>query len=151
MMKIRQNIPFVIFAEDDNEDWLLISDVLDEECSTKLKYERVVDGEALLDRLRDGSKILPHLIMMDLKMPKMDGAEALKAIRADPSLRHIPVIILTTSSLEADIFKAFHGGANSYLVKPVKFPDMASVLKEVHHYWTSVSVLPDPIQARTQS
>jgi len=136
--------PLVMFAEDDDEDFLLISEILEDECKSKVRYERVKDGEELLDRLRDPSKPLPHLVMLDLKMPRKDGGEALEEIRQDPALRHIPVIVLTTSSLEADIFRAYHGGANSYLVKPVTFPDMASILRSVHHYWSGVTRIPDP-------
>jgi len=137
-------IPLVLFAEDDDEDWILISDVLEEECKARLRYERVKDGIELLARLTDSERPLPHLIMLDLKMPKKDGAEALKDIRNNPGLKHLPVIVLTTSNLETDIFKAYHGGANSYMVKPVRFPDMAKALKDVHRYWTKIAVLPDP-------
>lgn len=143
-----KSLPLVVWAEDDNEDWLLISDVLEEDCKAKLRYERVKDGEELLERLRDKTKPLPHLVMMDLKMPRMDGAEALQEIRSDPELKAIPVIILTTSSLESDIFRSYHKGANSYLVKPVRFPEMATALKSVHRYWTQTVSLPDPILAR---
>jgi len=136
--------PLVIFAEDDDEDWILISDVLKEDCKSKLQYERVKDGEALLKRLMNKRLPLPHLIMLDLKMPKKDGAESLRDIRADLRLRHIPVIVLTTSSLETDIFKAYNEGASSYIVKPVRFPDMAKALKVIHHYWTEMATVPDP-------
>ena len=139
----------VVWAEDDDEDWLLVSDVLEEECKGAINYERVKDGEALLERLRDKTKPLPHLIMLDLKMPRMDGAEALQAIKSDEELKQIPITILTTSSLESDIFKAYHKGANSYLVKPIRFPEMAKALKEVHRYWTQVASIPDPLMARS--
>lgn len=138
------DIPLILFAEDDDEDWILISDVLDNECRAKVRYERVKDGEALLARLRDPALPTPHLVMLDLKMPRKDGTEALKEIRADTNLRHIPVIILTTSKLDADIFGAYYVGANSYLVKPVRFPDMAKVLKAAHHYWTEIATVPLP-------
>lgn len=151
MTTVRKATPLVLFAEDDDEDWILISDVLEEECKAKLKYERVKDGEALMERLRDTTKPLPHLVMLDLKMPRKDGAESLAEIRAEPGLRHLPVIILTTSSLEADIFKAYHGGASSYLVKPVRFPEMAAALKAVHQYWTGVVTIPDPSAIRIAS
>jgi len=107
-------IPLVLFAEDDDEDWILISDVLEEECKARLRYERVKDGIELLARLTDSERPLPHLIMLDLKMPKKDGAEALKDIRNNPGLKHLPVIVLTTSNLETDIFKAYHGGEFLY-------------------------------------
>jgi len=138
------DIPLVLFAEDDDEDWILISDVLDNECQARMRYERVKDGEALLARLRDPSLPIPHLVMLDLKMPRKDGTETLKEIRDDVNLRHIPVIVLTTSKLEADIFRAYHAGANSYLVKPVRFPEMANILKAAHHYWAEIATVPLP-------
>ena len=144
MTNDNKNLPLLIFCEDDDEDWILISDVLERDCQNQIRYERVKDGEVLMDRLRDNSKPLPSLILLDLKMPKKDGAESLKEIREDMGLKHIPVIILTTSKLESDIFKSYHGGANSYIVKPVDFPDMAEALKSMHHYWTEVATIPSP-------
>ena len=75
-------------------------------------------------------------------MPKLDGAEALKEIRRDARLRHIPIVMMTTSQLEADIFRAYFEGANSYVIKPVTFELMAKALKDLHYYWTEVVKLP---------
>ena len=135
--------PFVIFAEDDHEDWNLIQDALDE-ChpNDTPTWERCVDGVALLDRLRDGTRPIPDLIMLDLRMPRMDGAEALDAIRSDTALKHIPVVVLTTSKSEADIFMSYHKGANSYVVKPVSYDAIKETLHAVKHYWTTVVRVP---------
>ena len=140
--------PEIWFAEDDDEDWLLIQDVLDEDCKSRIRYKRVKNGLEMLDALKSPLNRLPALIFLDMKMPKLNGSDTLQEIRKDPALRHIPVVILTTSNLEADIFKAYHGGANSYLVKPATFPAMADVLKAVHRYWTTVTHIPDPNMAR---
>jgi len=148
MAKSPKSLPFVIFCEDDCEDWILISDVLEEECKQKLRYEWVQDGEELMERLHNPSKPLPNTILLDLKMPRMNGSEALAAIRADERLKHIPVIMLTTSRLEADIFDAYHKGANSYLVKPVTFPAMTNILKSAYNYWSDVATIPDPSAVR---
>jgi len=138
-------VPLLIFAEDDNEDWILVEDTL-KECEDQCSVERVEDGEELLARLEDDTKPTPSLVMLDLKMPRMDGSEALQAIRASKRLRHIPVVIMTTSRTEADIFSAYSKGANSYVLKPVTFEAMKEVLKELHHYWLSVVALPNPLE-----
>lgn len=135
------NKPLVIFAEDDNEDWMLIDDTL-QQCNDKCQIERVRDGVELLKRLRDPSFKLPDVILMDLKMPKKDGIEALGDIRKDLKLRHIPVIIMTTSSTESDIVRSYTEGANSYVVKPVTFEAMKIILLKLHDYWTNVVTLP---------
>lgn len=136
--------PLVLFAEDDDEDWLLINEVLDDECKSEIRYERVKDGVSLLDRLRDLSVPLPHLVMLDIRMPRKDGMEALREIRQDQTLRHLPVVIMTTSKGETDVLRAYTSGASAYVVKPVTFPDMATILKSLHHYWTEILRVPNP-------
>ena len=133
--------PLVIFAEDDNDDWMLIDDTI-QQCSSKCQIERVTDGVDLLKRLRDTSARLPDVVLMDLKMPKKDGIETLAEIRQDLKLKHIPVIMMTTSNTESDIVKSYTTGANSYVVKPVTFDAMRDVLVNLHHYWANVVVTP---------
>lgn len=132
--------PLVLFAEDDNEDWMLVEDAF-ETCSTP-HIERVRDGEELLERLRDEEKPLPHIIMLDLKMPRMDGPEVLEVIRNDPRFKHIPVIIMTTSKLESDIVRSYTAGASSYVVKPITFEAMKRAMSDLHYYWTQVVEVP---------
>ena len=133
--------PLVIFAEDDNEDWMLIEDTL-QQCSGSCTVERVRDGVDLMIRLLDPAQQKPDVILMDLKMPKKDGIEALGDIKRNPQLKHIPVIIMTTSKTESDIMRSYMTGANSYVVKPVTFDAMKTVLMDIHHYWGSVVKLP---------
>lgn len=135
------NTPLVIFAEDDNEDWILVEETL-QECASFCCAERVRDGLELMERLRDAEKKTPDVILMDLKMPRKDGIEALAEIRSDKSLRHIPVIIMTTSKTESDVVQSYTTGANSYVVKPVTFEAMHKVLKDLHYYWGTVVKLP---------
>lgn len=132
--------PLVLFAEDDREDWILIQEAM-KDCDCKLRVERVENGQQLLDRLRDGHR-MPDVVMLDLQMPLMDGQEALREIRSDPKLRHLPVIVMTTSKLEADIFQSFHDGANSYVVKPINYEDLETLLKSVKKYWLETSMIP---------
>jgi len=109
----------------------------------------VVDGQAALDYLyrrgefsAPGQSPLPHLILLDLRLPKVDGLEVLKAIKADAESARIPVVILTTSSAEADVAKAYDSHANSYLVKPVDFRQFLDLMDTLGHYWLAWNQYP---------
>lgn len=109
----------------------------------------VEDGQAALDYLYrkaefgDPNKYpMPELILLDLRLPKVDGLEVLKTIKADEKLRHIPVVVLTTSSAEADIVKAYDCNANSYLVKPVDFPQFVELMESFGYYWLAWNRFP---------
>ncbi|MFQ5570072.1 MAG: response regulator [Rhodothermales bacterium] len=102
----------------------------------------VSDGEAAIDYLfRQGTYAdperspRPHIILLDLRLPKIDGLEVLTQIKSDDTLRAIPVIILTTSSAEQDINRAYSEHVNSYLVKPVNFGSFTQLMKEIGYYW----------------
>jgi CheY-like chemotaxis protein len=106
----------------------------------------VEDGEAALDYLQrssEGDGARPQLILLDLKLPRMDGFEVLRTVKSSPDLAYIPVVVLTTSSSDADIAKAYQNHVNSYLVKPVDFPAMDDLMRELDHYWLTSNVLPD--------
>jgi len=136
-MRRPPKVPLLLFAEDDDEDWLLIKDTFDA-CQSSNRLERVKDGVELMRRLRDSAKEPPSLILLDLKMPMKNGHEALAEIRADDSLRHIPVVIMTASKSEADIFASYYNGANSYIAKPVE----EDHLRTMRRYWGDVVKLP---------
>ncbi len=109
----------------------------------------VSDGEAALDYLyRRGIFGNPHdsprpsLILLDLRLPKIDGLEVLKTIKTDPELNHIAVVVLTTSSSESDMVKAYHCHANSYLVKPVEFANFVLLMKSLGYYWLAWNQYP---------
>lgn len=123
----------LLFAEDDDEDWILIEDSF-EGCKLKNSIERVRDGEELKTRLSNG-KPPPDIILLDIKMPKVNGREVLRWIRANPRINHLPVIMLTSSKLEADIMESYKDGANSYLIKPITFESMKTALSAIRHYW----------------
>lgn len=106
------------------------------------RLEHVEDGQEALDYLyrRNGfsepsRSPRPGLILLDLRMPKVDGLEVLKAVKSDPDLSRIPVVILTTSAAEMDIAKAYEHHANSYLVKPVDFSQFTELLETLGYYW----------------
>lgn len=102
----------------------------------------VADGQAALDYLfrrgqyRDPElSPRPALVLLDLRLPKVDGLEVLKAIKTDPKSCRIPVVILSTSAAETDIVKAYDSHANSYLVKPVDFPRFVALMEALGRYW----------------
>jgi CheY-like chemotaxis protein len=106
--------------------------------------QHVSDGEAALDYLYRNNEFSdpatsprPGLILLDLRLPKVDGQQLLKTIKSDPNLNSIPVVVLTTSASEADIAMAYSNNANSYLVKPVDFQQFSELLKTVGTYWMS--------------
>jgi CheY-like chemotaxis protein len=97
------------------------------------------DGQAALDHLRRGqagaSGLLPDLILLDLRLPRVDGLEVLEQVKADLELKLIPVVVLTTSSADDDVRRAYARGANSYLVKPFEPDEFLKLTRAMGHYW----------------
>ena len=138
----------ILLADDDEEDRMLTADALKESrVLNDLRF--VADGEELMDYLRRGGRYsdpesspFPGLILLDLNMPRKDGREALREIKADPELRRIPVIVLTTSKAEEDIYRTYDLGANSFITKPVAFHALVNIMKEIGRYWIEIVELP---------
>jgi CheY-like chemotaxis protein len=138
----------VLMADDDEDDQMFAQDAF-EESGLPHDINFVNDGEALIDYLNlclesdePNRTLLPDLILLDLNMPRKDGREALRDIKANPKLRHIPVVVLTTSSSDGDVYKSYDFGANSYITKPVTFDSLVEVLETLGKYWFSVVRLP---------
>jgi CheY-like chemotaxis protein len=115
----------------------------------------VKDGEEAVDFLHRRGRYAeatraprPGLILLDIRLPKLDGHEVLRKIKSDPALRAIPVVMLTTSERDDEITACYEAGANSYVSKPVKFSDFVETIKSVKLYWVMVNHLPDPAAAR---
>lgn len=147
-MKGRRYPVTILMADDDPDDCMLAKEALAETCLANELYF-VSDGEELLDYLYHrgkyaqlGSAPRPGLILLDLNMPKKDGREALKEIKADPNLRYIPIVVLTTSKAEEDIHRSYDLGANSFIVKPVTFSSLVEVMKTLRKYWFEIVELP---------
>lgn len=147
-MNAKKNTILILIAEDDPEDRLLTKDALDE---SRLANEVafVENGEELMDYLHghhpydDRTKYpLPGLIILDLNMPKKDGREALKEIKADKHLKSIPVVILSTSKAEEDILKTYDLGVNSFITKPVTFNALVQIMQALSKYWFEIVELP---------
>lgn len=147
-MKARRTSITILMADDDEDDCLLAREALTESrLANNLKLVR--DGEELMDYLyRRGQYAPPShsprpgLILLDLNMPKKDGREALKEIKSDPNLRQIPIVVLTTSKTEEDIYRSYDLGANSFIVKPVTFDSLVEVVKTIGRYWFEIVELP---------
>jgi CheY-like chemotaxis protein len=142
--------PVVLMAEDDPDDRLLARDAL-VESTLQADLHFVENGEELLDYLCHRGKFCetttaprPGLILLDLNMPRKDGREALREIKADPDLRRIPVVILTTSKADTDIGGIYELGANSFITKPVKFDALVQIMKMIGDYWFGTVELPPP-------
>ncbi|HKV37919.1 MAG TPA: response regulator [Blastocatellia bacterium] len=144
-----QGTPFTVLMADDDEDDRMFTREAWEENHLANPLHFVQDGVELLEYLRrEGDFVhlsgspLPGLILLDLNMPRKDGREALAEIKADPDLRYIPMVILTTSSAEADIFRAYDLGVSSFIVKPVTFESLVGVIKILSEYWFQIVELP---------
>lgn len=137
----------ILMADDDADDRLLAKDAL-AECRLANDLHFVENGEELIDYLKHRGKFTqtdsprPGLILLDLNMPKKDGREALKEIKADPELRKIPVVVLTTSKADTDIGRIYELGANSFISKPVSFDSLVEVMKIIGRYWFEIVELP---------
>jgi len=129
----------MVFAEDDDEDWMLLEEALDQ--CPNVKWVRVKNGEDLLAYIR-ATPSLPHMVLLDLRMPRKDGFWAMKEIRKDPHLAHIPITIMTTSKAETDVVRSYAIGANAYMVKPPSFEDMKALLANAYTFWTRVARIP---------
>ncbi len=147
-MKGRQTTITILMADDDEDDCMLIREAL-VESRVACELHVVTDGEELTDYLYHRGKYAnpasfprPDLILLDLNMPKKDGREALREIKADAQLKQIPVVVLTTSSAEEEINHTYNLGANSFIVKPLTFAALVEVMKTIGKYWFEIVELP---------
>jgi len=150
MRREKNKIPItILICDDDADDRLLTRQALeDAHVSNAVKF--VEDGEQLLDYLyqrgeyagETGAAPRPGLILLDLNMPNMDGREALKVIKADETLRDIPVVVLSTSGLDEDIVRSYQLGVNSFITKPVTFSGLVDAMDVLGRYWLEIVELP---------
>ncbi len=139
----------ILLAEDDDDDYLLTTQALKENRLVNTVH-RVHDGVELLEYLHHQGDYAPpqaapppSLILLDLNMPRKDGREALREIKSNPSLRRLPVIILTTSRAQEDIVRSYDLGVNSFITKPVGFHGLVDAVKVLGRYWFEVVELPE--------
>ena len=143
--------PVLVMLIEDNIDHaeLVIRTLEDHRIANKVRH--FLDGQSALDYLfrrgefSESSEIQrPHIILLDLRLPRVDGIDVLRAIKEDQGLKTIPVVVLTTSEAEKDVARAYYNRANSYLVKPVGFEDFKKLMDDLGFYWLGWNVNPDP-------
>jgi two-component system, chemotaxis family, response regulator Rcp1 len=136
--------PRILLVEDNPGDIRLTQEAL-KESQMDIHLDVVTDGEQAIDFLMRRGKfttaIRPHLMLLDLNLPKKNGIEVLKEVKADESLKKIPIIVLTTSDADHDINKAYSLHANCYILKPVDFDDFARVIRLVESFWFNTAKL----------
>lgn len=138
----------ILMADDDADDRQMTLEAFEESrLANDLRF--VEDGAQLMDYLFRRNQFAdpaksprPGLILLDLNMPKKDGREALREIKADPRLRNIRVVVMTTSKAEEDIVRTYDLGAESYVTKPVTFTSLVEVVRTLGKYWLEIVELP---------
>ena len=145
---MKKNDISILMADDDQDDCVLVKNAFAANLiANRLSF--VEDGEELMDYLYNRGRYsdktlfpLPGLILLDLNMPRKDGHEALREIKADHKLRRISVIVLTTSEREEEILRSYEIGANSFITKPVTFQGLVDAIKILSRYWFEIVKLP---------
>ncbi|MEA2103397.1 MAG: response regulator [Candidatus Cloacimonadota bacterium] len=142
-----QKLPKILLVEDNPLDVEMTLAALSE---NKLANKIIVakDGEEALDyfyrrnKFADREEENPILVLLDLKMPKIDGMEVLKTIKQDDKLKNIPVVILTSSRMETDLIQSYNLGVNAYVVKPVDFDNFVEAVKDISAFWALLNEVP---------
>lgn len=144
-MKVEKKSVNILMADDDEDDRRFVERAWKKARAANEIYF-VEDGEQLMAYLRREGEYAdsprPGIILLDLNMPRKDGREALKEIKEDATLRNIPVIVLTTSKAEEDVYRSYNLGASSYITKPVTFGALLDVVNTLGQYWVDIVELP---------
>ena len=142
------NSEMILLVDDDENDVLLIQRAF-QKAGMRNNLKVVRNGQQAIEYLgaqgsyTDRDKFpLPFLVLLDLKMPGVDGFEVLEWMRRDPSVKSLLVVVLTSSNLQSDVDRAYELGANSYLVKPVEFDEMVHLVQRFEAYWTEINRIP---------
>ena len=131
----------ILLVEDDpDHEMLTIRALKKSNIANEVKVAR--DGEEALDLLFGPGAVRPQLILLDLKLPKVEGLEVLRRIRDDESTRMLPVVVLTSSDEERDVVRSYKLGVNSYIRKPVNFTDFAEATRQLGMYWLVLNECP---------
>lgn len=133
-------LPPILYAEDNLMDVELTMDAF-EESNIRNRLDLVRDGQELLDYLKyEGAyaqrpKEIPCVILLDNKMPRLSGLEALKIIKSDSTLKYIPVVMMTSSKLDNDLIESYNYGVNAYVLKPVKMDEFITAIQNIGLFW----------------
>ncbi len=131
--------PSILVVDDSSADVRLLREAVREQ-GIVAELHAVEDGEQALARLARGLR--PDLVLLDLNLPRLDGREVLTAMKGDPDLRAIPVIVLSTSSSPGDVADCYARHANSYLVKPMHLEELGAVMRAIDCFWLRLARLP---------
>ncbi len=131
--------PYLLIADDDDDDCFLIQEAL-QEFDFPAPTRFVANGQELLTALE--KEPFNGLVLLDLNMPLMDGREALQKIKQNQTLRHVPVVVLTTSNSQEDIQLTYTSGCSGYVTKPNSFQDLVSMLNKLSDYWFETVHMP---------
>jgi CheY-like chemotaxis protein len=144
----------ILMAEDNDMDVFLVREAF-EQGRLRVHLDVTENGVDALSYLRAEGRYQgaqrPDLVLLDINMPRLDGLSTLRAIREDPALRSLPVVMLTTSDAETDVLKSYESYANAYIVKPINMENFFAVVKTFEEFWFSVVRLPTPSSKSTQS
>jgi len=134
----------ILYAEDNENDIELTLSAF-KECNLLNKIDLVRDGQQVIEYLnckgeyKNREKRNPLFILLDIKMPKLDGIQTLQIIKSDPEFKRIPVVMLTSSEMEKDIVEAYNLGVNAYVVKPMNFEEFVKIVKEIGIFWALIN------------
>jgi CheY-like chemotaxis protein len=140
--------PTVLYVEDNADDFELLK-LASRKCGTPFSLQHAADGEQAIDHLNGAGACadreeypFPDLVLLDLKMPRLDGFEVLQWIRDNPAIKSLPVMVLAGSSFRADIRRALELGANSYAVKPARFEELEVLVDQIADVWLAREKVP---------
>lgn len=134
----------ILYAEDNDNDIELTLAAF-RECNLKNRIDVVKDGQEVIDYLtyqgkyNNREKEHPVVVLLDIKMPRVDGLQALKIIKENSELKHIPVVMLTSSSMEKDLIESYELGANAYVIKPIDFIEFMDSVKNIGAFWALIN------------
>jgi CheY-like chemotaxis protein len=140
-------LPRILYAEDNLNDIELTMAAF-EEINLANQIDVVRDGQEAIDYLfwqgkyASRDKTNPAFVLLDLKMPKLDGIEVLNAIRKSEQHKSLPVVMLTSSQMETDIYKSYELGVNGFVVKPIDFNDFMKAIKNIGYFWAILNIPP---------
>jgi CheY-like chemotaxis protein len=139
--------PTILHVDDDPNDVILLQHAC-KKAGIEARLQHVPDGDEAMAYLEGRDAYanreeypLPHLVLLDLKMPRLSGFDVLAWLRSKERLRWLPVVVLSSSNHDVDVKKAYQLGANSYLIKPVAFEALVDIVKSLYHYWTSLNII----------
>lgn len=145
-MSLTERPLLILIAEDDPDDQLMLKRAF-QHAGFAGDVEFCADGVELLERLERRGARVPSLVLLDLKMPRVGGLEALASMRKKDKLRGLPVVAVTTSDMPRDVRMAYELGVNAYVRKPVDLDGLRRVVSALKHFWLDTAILPDTILA----